>query len=273
MAEGMPNGIIRTDKWMDEQFQDPVQLCALASPDIENHAHYYRYLQKFGMYQPSKRTHDIFTKLKEQQAWEHIREIYMKYKKLWNAPDVDVYIFPVQPSRTFMADLKGRSGVTFPGQIFLFLSNLSDLKLWESLFIHEFHHAVRMARFKKDPEDYHLLDSLAFEGLAEHAVLKYCGKDYSAEWMRRYQRKQLLHYWNRIYKRQLELKKNDPLHDDLLFGRKGIPHMMGYAMGADIVTGYENEDEPLSVQRSFDIPSETLISHHNVVYQLDEASG
>ncbi|RST75222.1 hypothetical protein D4T97_008160 [Siminovitchia acidinfaciens] len=266
-------GVIRTDLWMDEHFYNPMELCKLASPEVKNHAHYYQYLRKFGMYQPSRRTHDMFSRLKEQKAWEHIGKFYKKYKDMWNAHDVGIYIFPIEPSRQFMSELKGRSGLTFPRKIFLFLSPVEDLKIWESLVVHEYHHAVRMERFKKDPKDYHLLDSLVFEGLAEHAVKKYCGKDYIADWMTLYKRDQLQHYWNRIFKEHLQLEKAHPLHDDLLFGRRGIPKMMGYAIGADLVKGYEGE-QPLTVHDSFEISSEKILSDKNIFYRTPEqASG
>lgn len=256
-------GVIRTDLWMDENFYKPAELCKLASPEIENHAHYYQYLRRFGMYQPSRGTHEMFSRLKEQKAWEHIEKFYKKYKGMWEAPDVDIYLFPIEPSRQFMSELKGRSGLTFPRKIFLFLSPSEDLKVWESLIVHEYHHAVRMERFKKDPKDYHLLDSLVFEGLAEHAVKKYCGKDYTAEWMSLYKSEQLQYYWDRMYKEHLRLNKNHPLHDDLLFGRRGIPKMMGYAMGANLVKRYKGE-QPLTVYDSFDISSEKFLSDKNI---------
>lgn len=266
-------GVIRTDKWLDEHFFSPLELCKLASPEIENHTRYYQYLRRFGMYQPSRGTHEMFHRLKEQKAWEHVEEFYNKYKKLWKAPDVDVYIFPLEPTRQFMAELKGRSGLTFPSKIFLFLSPVEDTKVWESLVVHEYHHAVRMNRYKKDPDEYHLLDSLVFEGLAEHAVRKYCGREYISSWNGVYNQEHLQRYWNRMYKDQLHVKKGHPLHDDLLFGRRGIPRMMGYAIGAGIVKGYEGK-KPLTVKESFSIPSEYLISENNTFYGTEEqASG
>lgn len=266
-------GVIRTDEWLDEHFFNPLELCKLASPEVENHAQFYQYLRRFGMYQPTRRTQEQFHQLKEQKAWEHIEKFYNKYKRLWNAPEVDVYIFPIEPTRQFMAELKGRSGLTFPKKIFLFLSPTEDVKIWESLVVHEYHHAVRMNRYKKDPDDYNLLDSLVFEGLAEHAVLKYCGREYTADWLNFYKRDHLQRYWDRLYKDHVKLKKNLPLHDDLLFGRKGIPRMMGYAIGADIVKGYEGE-KPLTVQDSFEIPSERLLLDKNMYYKsAEQASG
>ncbi|GIN19231.1 MAG TPA: hypothetical protein DEO65_09855 [Bacillus bacterium] len=265
-------GVIQTDAWMDEHFFNPLELCNLASPDVENHAQYYQYLRRFGMYQPSRRTYEMFTRLKEQEAWQHVEKYYKKYKKLWKGPDVDIYIFPIEPTRQFMLEMKGRSGLTFPDKIFLFLSPVDDVKIWESLLVHEYHHAARMNRYNKDPEDYNLLDSLIFEGLAEHAVQKYCGKEYTADWMRLYERDHLQHYWNRVYKERLQLSKKHPFHDDLLFGRKGIPRMMGYALGADIIMGYEGK-HPLTVQESFNIPSEKILLDKNTYYgETEQAS-
>lgn len=264
-------GIIRTDTWLEEHFSNPMELCKLASPDVDNHAQYYQYLRRFGMYQPSRTTHDMFSKLKELKAWEHMKKFYTKYKKMWRAPEVDVYIFPIEPTRQFMRDLKGRSGLTFPRKIFLFLSPVDDVKIWESLLVHEFHHAVRMKRYKKDPEEYTLLDSLMFEGLAEHAVQKYCGKEYTAEWLGFYEQDHLQHFWNRVYKDHLQLKKKHQLHDDLLFGRRGIPNMMGYALGGEIVKEYVRK-QPLTVQESFNISSDRILENSHYNSDIEEAS-
>lgn len=253
-------GVISTDEWLKESFDRPLELCEKSYPNAKNPGHFYQYARKFGMYRPSRKTYELFLSLKEQKAWDHIQSFYDHYRVLWQGPDVKLYIFPVEPIHPFITDFKGRSGLTFPDSIFLFLSPVKDVKLWESLVVHEYHHAVRMNRFQKDPKEYHLLDSLVFEGLAEQAVRKYCGKSYNAEWMDSFSRDQLQFYWKRFFEKHLYVKKDHPLHDDLLFGgKRGLPAMTGYAIGSEIVKGYK----PLTVLNSFELPSEKFLLESN----------
>lgn len=253
-------GIIETNEWLEKNFYHPEHICGLAYAPEEG-SRFYRYLRQFGMYEPSRTTFALFHELKKQNAWEKIDEIYQKYHQKWKKHDVDIYIFPINPTRQFLQGLKGRSGAAFPKKLFLFLSPTEDRKNWESLFVHEYHHSTRMHHYKKVPEDYHLLDSLVFEGLAEHAVQKYCGKEYLSEWTGKYSPDMLRAYWERHYKPNLELKKHHPRHDQLLFGGRGVPVMMGYAIGADLVKGYKGR-KPLTVQHSFQIPSEEILSNN-----------
>lgn len=258
-------GVIRTDQWLDEHFFSPTHICSLVNPNPneKDGTRFYHYLRGFGMYEPSIITKRMLDQLKEQQAWEKVEQYFQTYRQRWNGPDVDIYIFPIQPTSQFMRYLKGRSGVAFPNKIFLFLSPTSDIKNWESIFIHEYHHATRMRKYDRKLEDYNLLDSLIFEGMAEHAVLKYCGKKYTSEWMTSYGKDELKHFWKHHYKPQIEVKKKEPVHDILLLGKKGIPRLMGYAIGAELIKGYKGK-EKLTMQDSFMIPSETIYKENTM---------
>lgn len=258
-------GVIETNNWLDQDFYHPEHICGLAY-SVEEGSRFYRYLKQFGMYEPSRAAFGIFEELKKQNAWEKIDKIYEKYYQKWKKHEIEIYIFPINPNRQFLQGLKGRSGAAFPEKLFLFLSPTADEKNWEALFVHEYHHSTRMHHYKKRAEDYDLLDSLVFEGLAEHAVQKYCGNEYLSEWTRKYSPEMLRAYWERHYKPNLELKKNHPLHDQLLFGRRGVPTMMGYAIGAELVKGYKGH-KPLTVHHSFQIPSEDILSN-NPEYNL-----
>lgn len=233
-------GIIRTDVWMEEAFSKPELFLETIKQGREDPEDFYHYLQRFGMYRPSRQAEQIFTALKKAGAWEKIGEYHAKYKKLWNGPDPDIYIFPVRNGNGFnFGRSRGKSGVTLPGAVFLFLAPVRDRKEWEALFVHEYHHAARMSRLKKPPRDYTLLDSLVFEGLAEHAVLEYVGEEYVSETSKRYSEKQKKHAWQQFFKKYLAAGKEEKIHDDLLFGRKYVPPMMGYALGYHLIEKYK----------------------------------
>ncbi|MGE8205212.1 DUF2268 domain-containing protein [Heyndrickxia sp. NPDC080065] len=226
---------------------------------MKNSRAYYEYLQYFGMYRPSKTAREIFKKLKELNAWEEINEYYKNYKKLWNGPEMNIYILPINGNnRSLIRQTKGKSGVTFKDKMMLFLGPIEDLKEWEALFIHEYNHATRMSHMTDDPLDYTLLDSVILEGMAEYAVKQYCGEKYIAPWTRAYSEKVLKRNWEHDFKPRLTIKKRNPLHDDLLFGRKLVPNMIGYALGYKIISEY-NKNNIYSVNKMFSVPSENLI--------------
>lgn len=75
-----------------------------------------------------------------------------------------------------------KNGYSFEDKMFLFLpANISDEEL-EALFVHEYHHICRLKKTGKRVLEHTLLDSIIMEGLAEHAVLDYCGKQYLLRW-------------------------------------------------------------------------------------------
>lgn len=248
----------RTDRWLGEDIDDPVRLCARAMPDVDNPADFYRYLQLYGMYRSERRARRLASELKKIDAWSRLEEAYASYQSKWQGPEADIYIFPIQDeNRMIMTDARGRAGITFPGKIFLFLSPTDDFLLWESLFVHEYHHVCRMEASNKAEEPYTLADSLVFEGLAEHAVKECCGQQYLARWTTAYSDKQLKHCWNHYFSKFLHVKKQDPLHDDLLYGRKKVPKMIGYAVGYALASNYKSEKN-LSIRASFSIDSQKI---------------
>jgi uncharacterized protein YjaZ len=103
-------------------------------------------------------------------------------------------------------------------------------------------------------EEYSLLDSIIIEGLAEYAVLKYCGREYLADWCRMYKEKELLNFWEKYLKEQLNTKKHERKHDELLYGVGRLPNLLGYAVGYNIVERfYENNN--FSTKLSFTNPA------------------
>jgi len=255
------NGVIRTDKWLDESFNTPEEICSRTrgTSNLRKDRGFYQYLKSFGMYQPSSFNKNIFEALKEGSYWQKVNRLYEKYKNLWNGPEVNIYIFPINGvNRQLMRQTNGKSGVTFEKNLYLFLSPLQDLKELEALFVHEYHHAARMNNLQKMPLDYTLLDSLILEGLAETAVEEYCGEKYLAEWTRGYSEKLLERFWKSDFKERLMINRRNWMHDDLLFGRKFVPRMMGYALGYKIISEYK-KNHPFSIEKTLATPSENLL--------------
>ncbi|MED1202507.1 DUF2268 domain-containing protein [Heyndrickxia acidicola] len=253
-------GVIRTDKWLDEHFYKPIDLLKKTSSfRTDEVSGFYDYLKFFGMYQPSGHSKVVYEELKTVKAWEIIENLYLKYKKIFNGPEVNIYIFPINvTNRQLMRQTNGKSGVTIEKDLYLFLSPLADKKEWEALFIHEYHHAARIQKLRKKPFDFTLLDSMVLEGLAEHAVEEYCGEKYVAKMSKGHSDKLLKRFWNSDFKGRLNVLKKERIHDDLLFGKRLVPHMMGYALGYKIIEEYK-KNYPFSTQEKIDIPSKDLL--------------
>ncbi|WP_312471313.1 DUF2268 domain-containing protein [Neobacillus sp.] len=254
-------GIIRTDQWLQEDFDSPVRICKRLMPYFKGQKanDIYDQLISFGMYRPSRTAMNNLNWMKEQKAWNKVEQLYNKYKKKWNGPEIPVFLFPLaQPGGFFIRKEKSKAGVSFPDKMFLFLSQQDDPKEIEALLVHEYHHVCRLSMLNKKMEDYTLLDSIIIEGLAEYAVLKNCGQEYLASWCRMYSEKEISHYWDKYIKKQLDTKKNERGHDELLYGGGRIPKLLGYAIGYNII-GKFYVNHSYSTKLSFSIPAKKYL--------------
>ncbi|MBS4193646.1 DUF2268 domain-containing protein [Lederbergia citri] len=255
-------GVIETDKWLEDYFNQPWEMGRLAKPDVKDAEDFYEYLTKFGMYRPSRNAFYILNKLKEENVWEKINKIYLKYRKKWNGPAVDIYIFPInQQTSLFRRRNNGRSGLAFHDKLFLFISDGLDEKELEALFVHEYHHSARLSRLNKRSSEYTLLDSILFEGFAELAVLNSCGTQYLAPWTKLYTKARLKNDLEHMYKPNFYITRKDPEHDELLFGRRGIPLMLGYAVGFELAKGYVRRNK-ITIHDTFMIPSKKVLTNN-----------
>lgn len=257
---------MHTDQWLKDHFFEPEKLCKLANPDVKDEVHFYQYLKQFGMYHPSKSNLSVFQSLLENKVWIQVENIYKTYRHKWNGLDVPIYIFPINSANhVFMNQLKGKSGISFPDKIFLFLGKDLKKKEMEAIFIHEYHHVNRMNSLKKEPENYTLLDSVIFEGFAEIAVRHYCGKDYTAFWTTHYAKENIHKLIKHTYAPQFHITRNELTHDILLFGgRKTIPPHFGYAVGYEICKEYLKKN-PTTIQDTFSIPSEEILQKSGII--------
>ncbi|MDQ0268747.1 DUF2268 domain-containing protein [Cytobacillus purgationiresistens] len=254
-------GVIRTDQWLKESFDKPEELIKPLLTDFnEDDSHkLYAFLETFGMYSPNRRSKKIFDQLVEKDSWETVERLHKKYKKKWQGPDVPIYIFPIAAGGIF-SDWHGgmKSGLSFSDKIFLFLPVLQDEKELEALFVHEYHHVCRINKQQKTINQFNLLDSIVLEGLAEYAVEMNCGKQYRSKWCTKFTRDEIEEYWNRYVKDHLDVKKNKRVHDQVLFGGKRYPRMLGYSVGYEIISIFR-EREVLTIKNSFILEAEKFL--------------
>ncbi len=254
-------GIIQTDQWLEKEFNYPTRICKkmLSVFHGQDEEEIYKQLLNFGMYKPSRVTKRIYESLKENKVWEKVEQLFYTYKRKWGGPDIPVYLFPIsQQKGLFSRQEKVKGGVSFPDKMFLFLSDKVSVKELEALFVHEYHHVCRLNRQKKGFEEYTLLDSIIIEGLAEYAVLKHCGRQYLANWCTMYSESEMLQLWKKYLQNQLDKKKVEKGHDELLYGGGRVPDLLGYAIGYKIVENYYKENR-YSTIITFKLPAKTYL--------------
>ncbi|MFJ7729364.1 DUF2268 domain-containing protein [Neobacillus sp. NPDC097160] len=255
-------GVIRTDQWLQEEFDRPSKICEKLLPYFKGQKanEIYSLLMDFGMYRPSRAAKNNLNNMLEHKAWDKVDRLFSKYKNKWNGPDVPIFLFPLAQAGGFffIREEKSKAGVSFPDKMFLFLSHYEDPKEIEALLVHEYHHVCRLRMLNKKMEDYTLLDSIVIEGLAEYAVLKNCGREYLAKWCRMYTDKELSNFWEKYLKNQLNKKKYERRHDELLYGGGRVPKLLGYAAGYNII-GKFYESHNYSTKLSFTIPAGKFI--------------
>ncbi|WP_040204531.1 DUF2268 domain-containing protein [Neobacillus jeddahensis] len=254
-------GVIRTDRWLDEEFDKPIKICEKLRPYFKGQSanEIYHELLNFGMYRPSRSSRKNVQMMLEKKVWEQVDRLYSKYKSKWNGPDIPIFLFPVaQTGDFFMREKKSKAGVSYPDKMFLFLSYYEDPKEMEALLVHEYHHVCRMNRLAKKIDDYTLLDSIIIEGLAEYAVLKNCGRTYLANWCTLYSEDEISTFWTRFLKTQLDTKKSEREHDELLFGGGSVPKLLGYAVGYHLIRKFY-ENHQYSTRLSFTKPASSYI--------------
>ena len=147
--------IERTDEWLAENFYNPIKICNKfdISADEEAAVELYDYLVSFGMYKPNRQAQEIFVQLKKGDIWSKVEDIFDRYRKKWNGPNIPIYIFPM--GRVRNAIVHDKAGVSFKNKMFLFLTPLQDDKEIEALIVHEYHHVCRLNNQTKELQEYH----------------------------------------------------------------------------------------------------------------------
>lgn len=233
--------IIRTDEWLRESYSDPVVLCEQLEDyfDKANAVDIYRHLMIHGMYQPTRNGQEIVAMLEEMTVWSIVEHEHRQLRKLWNGPDIPIFIFPAEKrSKRLKHDFNGKSGLAFKDKLFLFVSEENETDEIRALFTHEYNHVARLKKANKKEVDFVLLDAVVLEGLAENAVRERFGEDWLASWTSYYSDEELAKLWKTLIHPHWEIQENHRKYYDLLYGLRFYPKMLGYSVGYFLVKKY-----------------------------------
>lgn len=258
-------GIIRTNEWLKAEFDNPIKICEKLIPYFKelNAKEIYHELLNYGMYRPSRGAKSYLRFMEEQNTWGKVTQIFHDYKTKWSGPDIPIFLFPLAQSRgLFVRQESTKSGVSYPDKMFLFISDLEDMKELEALFVHEYHHICRLNKLKKKMNEFTLLDSIIIEGLAEYTVERNCGPQYLANWCTMYSEKEISVFWEKYIEKFLHRKKSERIHDEILYGGGRFPNLLGYAAGYDIVNNFYKNNH-YSTKLSFANPAEKYLESRN----------
>ncbi|KKE77999.1 Zn-dependent protease [Bacilli bacterium] len=234
--------VIRTDKWLLDLYDKPIELCKKLVKHFDDvyADEIYNHLIFHGMYRhPLKNGKELIQKLQDNKVWELVETEKQQLRKLWGGPDIPIFIFPSDPNnRKMKRDQNGKSGLAFQDKLFLFISKDNVEKEIRALFTHEYNHVCRLSRYSKKEKDYVLLDSIILEGLAENAVLDRFGEKYVANWTTYYSEDRLEELWKELILPNKDILKIERKHQDILYGFRRYPKMIGYCVGFYLVKKY-----------------------------------
>jgi len=242
---GVYMSVIRTDKWLNEFYPNPIKLCEKLTGYFEeaSAAELYDYLLLHGMYRPNRGGDEQVQRLQKNKVWEIVQKELQVLQKLWGGPNIPIFIFPANSrNRKIQKDFNGKSGLSFKDKIFLFLSDQNTEQEIRAVFTHEYNHVCRLSKFAANEKDLVLLDTIILEGLAENAVWERLGEKLLAGWTSYYSDEELEKMWNRLILPNKNIRSTERRHHELLYGlRMSYPKMLGYCVGYYLVKKYVNE--------------------------------
>ncbi|NTU26773.1 DUF2268 domain-containing protein [Bacillus tequilensis] len=218
------------------------------------------HLQHHGMFKNIKEGIHTASKLKEKGFYEHIQKEEQYLKNKWQGPDVPIVPLPVdERNRRIRLEFGSKSGLAFQDKMFLFLSSDLNFASVSALMTHEYHHVCRLDRLTKEEKDVTLLDTIIMEGLAEYAVYERFGRSQTAEWISWYTPEQLQALYEKKIAPHQDIKRDNRLFSQLLFGKGYQPKMLGYAIGFNIVKKYLTANK-VNTADGLSIPAETFLN-------------
>lgn len=237
--------VINTNQWLKKWYHQPIAICERLTAYFKHATanQIYEYLRLHGMYHPHRHGQEQVANLQNNKVWEIVEKDFQALRKLWNGPDVPVFIFPVDSSdRKIQRDMNGKSGLAFKDKLFLFLSEQNTDMEIQALLTHEYNHVCRLTKYSKKEADYVLLDAVILEGLAETAVNERIGEKYLAKWTSYYTEAELDKMWDTLIKPNRNIANSDRRYQPFLYGtRQGLPNMLGYCVGYHLVKKYKEK--------------------------------
>ncbi|MFB7139603.1 DUF2268 domain-containing protein [Gottfriedia sp. NPDC056225] len=203
----------------------------------------YKYLLSHGLSKLTIESKDDLSSLYEKNIWKSLSDEFEKLKREFNGPDLPIFILPCHQTRSmFKNKTYHRGGIAYKNCICLFLSPLEGILQHKAVLLHEYHHIVRLTKLYKNKK-VTLLDAMILEGLAETAVLDKYGEAVQAPWTNQYSSAQCEIYYKRYLIDKLDLTSNDDDFSKYLYGGNGIPKLLGYSVGYDIVKSCTEQTE------------------------------
>lgn len=260
--------VIRTDKWLLDAYDQPLELCEklkhLFDEDVsagEIHQH----LIVHGMYrEPLKNGDELIKELQKRRIWQIVQQEAKELQKEWNGPVIPIFILPADTNnRKLRHEQNGKSGLSFPDKLFLFVSEMNTEKEIRALLTHEYNHICRLSKYSKKEAEYTLLDTVILEGLAENAVRERFGDQYTAQWTAYYSNTQLERICMNLILPNRNTPKSGRKHAQLLYGFGFFPKMAGYCAGYHLVKNYMSKEN---------VPSQDLlgVKSEQIIEKTDE---
>ncbi len=245
--------VISTDQWLDayvtnkkESMESNIKLqrdllCKklehyyLSANSHEIHSH----LVQHGFFLPSLLDKPIIESMSKKKIWTIVEEEWKQLRMEWKGPNIPIFIFPSNiRNKQIRNDFNGIAGLAHRDKVFLFVTGHTTSTELKALITHEYNHVCRLEYLNQNEDKINLLDSLIIEGLAEMAVNERLGKECLAKWTSEYSLKAALKNWEKWIKPNLETKKSDSLHNQLLYGKGPYPSWVGYNVGFHLVSSY-----------------------------------
>lgn len=246
-------GVVRTDKWLYAYLLKSLELPTVQermawqqqtiveplsdifqTTDVAG-LHYY--LLQIGLFHPSQNLSDEIDLWKDVHPWSIIQNQLIHLKQKWNGPDVKVYVLPInRESSVEIEKLGGKTGISLPNAIILFISPTLTEDDLRALLTHEYHHICRLSETNQTEESMTFLESMVMEGLAELAVREEIGPHACAIWTKYHDENWNPDWFERWINANLFVVGRNKYHY-LLYGDKktGIPIWLGYYTGYKIV--------------------------------------
>jgi len=196
-------------------------------------------------------------KIDQQQVLQIIEKTIQKCKNSIPSEIIEIYVFPSYSS--FIKNKMNRSAgySSWENCILIFID--STCENWKeflpSTITHEYLHAITHHYHKWET----LLDSLIFEGLAEHFV-EHIEKKISP-WANLFNFKQSQKYFEKL-KDDLD-SKDEQIYRSVFFGNKKYPQWTGYSIGYNIIKSFFNNYKNIRWEQLVKLKPNDILSKSN----------
>lgn len=265
--------VIATDRWLHRYLKNKIGLLDYDLRLQKNifgknlmtyfshswHDQIHQHLLQNGLFLPDSSDEKTIQIMCANRFWEIAETELTQLKHEWNGPDIPVFIFPSNiRNDQLRVDLGGKSGLAHQDKMFLFICGTTSEKDLQALVTHEYNHVCRLNYLNLAEKNIRLLDAMILEGLAELAVLERFKKGFLATWTSLYPIEDAFVQWEKNFKSNLDVKKANTFHNELMYGNDTIPKWMGYNIGFHLVTSFAKKAE-IDMNQMLQLPSKTIL--------------